>query len=110
MPKKASLIVSSIFLGILFLNTISIPVKSKKIIIVEGMCSIYEKVQDIFDIKIYIDLDEEEINKIKEKLNQKINKEIIITPKKQRDSYLEFLCFSLHFLYFNNASIASSTE
>ena len=29
-----------------------------------------------------IDLDEEEINKIKEKLNQKINKEIIITPKK----------------------------
>ena len=38
----------------------SIPVKSNKIIIVEGMCSIYEKVQDIFDIKIYIDLDEEE--------------------------------------------------
>ena len=38
----------------------SIPVKSKKIIIVEGMCSIYEKVQDIFDIKIYIDLDEQE--------------------------------------------------
>ena len=38
----------------------SIPVKSKKIIIVEGMCSIYEKVQDIFDIKIYIDLDESE--------------------------------------------------
>ena len=38
----------------------SIPVKSQKIIIVEGMCSIYDKVQDIFDIKIYIDLDEEE--------------------------------------------------
>lgn len=38
----------------------SIPVKSKKIIIVEGMCSIYDKVQDIFDIKIYIDLDEQE--------------------------------------------------
>ena len=38
----------------------SIPVKSRKIIIVEGMCSIYDKVQDIFDIKIYIDLDEEE--------------------------------------------------
>lgn len=38
----------------------SIPVKSNKIIIVEGMCSIYEKVQDIFDIKIYIDLNEEE--------------------------------------------------
>ena len=38
----------------------SIPVKSNKIIIVEGMCSIYEKVQDIFDIKIYIDLDEQE--------------------------------------------------
>lgn len=38
----------------------SIPVKSNKIIIVEGMCSIYEKIQDIFDIKIYIDLNEEE--------------------------------------------------
>lgn len=38
----------------------SIPVKSNKIIIVEGMCSIYEKIQDIFDIKIYIDLDESE--------------------------------------------------
>ncbi|MBQ8848602.1 MAG: hypothetical protein IJ003_06625 [Candidatus Gastranaerophilales bacterium] len=38
----------------------SIPVKSQKIIIVEGMCSIYEKVQDIFDIKVYIDLDEDE--------------------------------------------------
>lgn len=38
----------------------SVPVNSNKIIIVEGMCSIYEKVQDIFDIKIYIDLDEQE--------------------------------------------------
>lgn len=38
----------------------SIPVNSNKIIIVEGMCSIYEKVQDIFDIKIYIDLGEQE--------------------------------------------------
>ncbi len=38
----------------------SIPVKSQKVIIVEGMCSIYEKVQDIFDIKVYIDLDENE--------------------------------------------------
>lgn len=38
----------------------SIPVKSQKIIIVEGMCSIYDTVQDIFDIKVYIDLDEAE--------------------------------------------------
>ena len=38
----------------------SIPVKSQKVIIVEGMCSIYEKVQDVFDIKVYIDLDENE--------------------------------------------------
>lgn len=38
----------------------SIPVKTNKIIIVEGMCSIYDKVKDIFDIKIYIDLDEQE--------------------------------------------------
>ncbi len=38
----------------------SIFVKSNKIIIVEGMCSIYDKVKDVFDIKIYIDLDEQE--------------------------------------------------
>jgi uridine kinase len=38
----------------------SIPIKSNKIIIVEGMCSIYDKIKDVFDIKIYIDLDEEE--------------------------------------------------
>lgn len=41
----------------------SIPVKSQKIIIVEGMCSIYDKVEDIFDIKVYIDLDDEERKK-----------------------------------------------
>ena len=38
----------------------SIPVKSQKIIIIEGMCSIYKKVSDIFDIKIYIDLNDTE--------------------------------------------------
>ena len=38
----------------------SIFVKSKKVIIVEGMCSIYDKVQDIFDIKVYVDIDNEE--------------------------------------------------
>ena len=38
----------------------SIPVESKKIIIVEGMCSIFDEVRDIFDIKVYIDLDENE--------------------------------------------------
>lgn len=38
----------------------SIPVKSSKIIIVEGMCSIYEGVKDIFDIRVYIDLDDVE--------------------------------------------------
>ncbi len=41
----------------------SIPVKSQKIIIVEGMCSIYDKIQDVFDIKIYIDLDDTERKK-----------------------------------------------
>ena len=41
----------------------SILVKSQKIIIVEGMCSLYEKVNDIFDIKVYIDIDEKERKK-----------------------------------------------
>ena len=36
----------------------SIPVKSNKIIIVEGMCSIYDEIQEIFDIKVYVELDD----------------------------------------------------
>lgn len=38
----------------------AIDVKTNKIIIVEGMCSIFDEVQDIFDIRVYIDLDEQE--------------------------------------------------
>lgn len=38
----------------------SLNVKSNKIIIIEGMCSIYDTVQELFDIKVYIDLDEDE--------------------------------------------------
>ena len=41
----------------------SIPVKTNKIIIVEGMCSIFDGVQDIFDIRVYVDLDEDERKK-----------------------------------------------
>jgi uridine kinase len=33
----------------------SIPVKSEKIIVVEGMSTMYKDVQDIFDVKIYIE-------------------------------------------------------
>ena len=36
----------------------SLPVSTNKIIIVEGMSSIYEGVSDVFDLKVYIDLDE----------------------------------------------------
>ena len=36
----------------------SLPVKSNKIIIVEGMSTIYDEVSDIFDISIYINLDD----------------------------------------------------
>lgn len=35
----------------------SIPVKSEKIIIVEGMSTMYKDVKDIFDIKVYIETD-----------------------------------------------------
>lgn len=38
----------------------SIPVKAEKIIVVEGMSTMYKDVKDIFDIKIYIDVDCEE--------------------------------------------------
>lgn len=35
----------------------SLPVNSKKIIVVEGMATMFEPVKDIFDIKVYIDID-----------------------------------------------------
>ena len=35
----------------------SIPVKSNKIVVVEGMATMYEGIKDIFDIKIYIETD-----------------------------------------------------
>ena len=35
----------------------SIPVESNKIIVVEGMATMYEKIRDIFDIKVYIETD-----------------------------------------------------
>lgn len=38
----------------------SIPVKSEKIVVVEGMSTMYKDVKDIFDIKIYIETDCEE--------------------------------------------------
>lgn len=38
----------------------SIPVKSEKIIVVEGMSTMYKDVKDILDIKVYIDVDFEE--------------------------------------------------
>lgn len=41
----------------------SIKVKSNKIIVVEGMAATYSQVQNLFDIKVYVDLD----NKIRKK-------------------------------------------
>jgi uridine kinase len=38
----------------------SIPVKSEKIIVVEGMSTMYKDVKDIFDVKIYIDINYDE--------------------------------------------------
>ncbi len=35
----------------------SIPVKSNKIVVVEGMATMYDAIQDIFDVKIYIETD-----------------------------------------------------
>lgn len=41
----------------------SIPIESKKIVIVEGMSTMYNDVKDIFDIKIYIEIDDAERKK-----------------------------------------------
>ncbi len=35
----------------------SIPIKSQKIILVEGMAAMYKDIKDLFDVKIYIDID-----------------------------------------------------
>ena len=35
----------------------SIPIQSKKFILVEGMAAMYKDVKDLFDVKIYIDID-----------------------------------------------------
>ena len=37
----------------------AIEVKSQKIIVVEGIATMYEKVKDVFDIKIYVETDNE---------------------------------------------------
>ncbi len=37
----------------------SLPVKSNKIIIIEGMATIYDEVSDVFDVNVYIDIDDE---------------------------------------------------
>jgi len=39
---------------------LSVPVKAQKIIVCEGMSTMYKDVKDIFDIKIYIEADHEE--------------------------------------------------
>ena len=41
----------------------SIPVKSNKIIVIEGLCSLYGDLSDLFDLKIYVEVD----NKIRKK-------------------------------------------
>ena len=35
----------------------SIPIKSRKLILVEGMAAMYRDIKDLFDVKIYIDID-----------------------------------------------------
>lgn len=56
----------------------SIPVKSEKIIVVEGMSTMYKDIKDIFDVKIYIETDCEErkrrfINRAAERNQDKDN-------------------------------------
>lgn len=56
----------------------SIHVKSDKIVVVEGMSTMYKDVKDIFDIKIYIEVDNEErkkrfLNRAKERNQNKEN-------------------------------------
>ena len=55
----------------------TVPVKSKKIIVVEGICSAYDGVRDVFDAKIYVEADDKQ----RKKLFIKRGKERNISPE-----------------------------
>ena len=64
----------------------AIPVKSDKIIVVEGMATLYDKVKDMFDVRIFVDVDEN--------MQEKWFLERAITRNQDRDNAIKHLNYA----------------
>ena len=64
----------------------AIPVKSKKIIVVEGMATLYDEVKDLFDVKIFVDVDE--------KIQEKWFLDRAITRNQDRENAIKHLKYA----------------
>ena len=64
----------------------AIPVKSDKIIVVEGMATLYDEVKDIFDVKIFVDVDE--------KVQEKWFLDRAITRNQDRENAIKHLNYA----------------
>ena len=64
----------------------AIPVKSNKIIVVEGMATLYDEVKDLFDVKIFVDVDE--------KIQEKWFLDRAITRNQDRENAIKHLKYA----------------
>ena len=64
----------------------AIPVESKKIIVVEGMATLYDEVKDLFDVKIFVDVDE--------KIQEKWFLDRAITRNQDRENAIKHLNYA----------------
>ena len=64
----------------------AIPVEAKKIIVVEGMATLYEEIKDLFDVKIFVDVDE--------KVQEKWFLDRAITRNQDRENAIKHLQYA----------------
>lgn len=64
----------------------AIPVNSNKIIIVEGMATLYDEVKDLFDVRIFVDVDE--------KIQEKWFLDRAITRNQDRENAIKHLAYA----------------
>ncbi len=64
----------------------AIPVEAKKIIVVEGMATLYDEVKDLFDVKIFVDVDE--------KVQEKWFLDRAITRNQDRENAIKHLKYA----------------
>ena len=64
----------------------AIPVEAKKIIVVEGMATLYDEIKDLFDVKIFVDVDE--------KIQEKWFLDRAITRNQDRENAIKHLSYA----------------